>query len=320
MRVLVSGAGGFVGSALLRRLAAADFESIGIYRSSSAVGRAAPAGRRLLGNLDSTQDWSGIPRSSHALIHAAARVHVMRDTAADPLLEYRRVNVEGTLNLARQAAAAGLRRFVFISTIKVNGEATAGDAAFSADDPPAPLDPYGISKWEAEQGLRDLALRTGMEVVIIRPPLVYGPQVRGNFRSMLQWLKRGLPLPLGSVRNQRSLVYLDNLLDLIVDCIDHPAAAGQTFLVCDAEALSTPELLRRAGRALGHPARLLSVPPAFITGAAAALGKKQAASRLCGSLRVNMAKTTRMLGWTPAASIDRGLEMTAESFLLETHA
>jgi UDP-glucose 4-epimerase len=322
MRLLVSGAGGFVGSALLEKLARrAGDEVIGIYRRGSAVAGSLstrPAGQAaLFGNLDSDQDWTAIPRLSHALIHTAARVHMLRDDARDPLAEYRKVNVEGTLNLARQAAAAGLRRFIFLSTIKVNGECTAPGSAFSAVDPAEPQDPYGVSKWEAECGLKEIATRTGMEVVIIRPPLVYGPGVKGNFRSMLRWLQRGVPLPLGAIRNRRSLVYLDNLIDLITLAIDHPRAANETFLVSDAEELSTPDLLRRAAAALGRPARLIPVPVSWLKAGAALAGKTAAITRLCDSLRVDAAKTRRLLDWNPAASVDLGLKRTAESFLRE---
>jgi nucleoside-diphosphate-sugar epimerase len=319
MRLLVSGASGFVGSALLRKLAGPlHHELIGIYRNPAAVRRDSAPHAALIGNLDAKQDWSGIPRSSDALIHAAARVHLLADRAADPLAEYRKTNVDGTLNLARQAAAAGLRRFVFISTIKVNGECTVAREVFSASDAPAPSDPYGVSKWEAEQGLREIASRTGMEVVVIRPPLVYGPGVKGNFRSMLQWLKRGWPLPFGALRNLRSLVYLDNLIDLIVTTIDHPAAANRTFLVSDGEDLSTPDLLRRTAHALGRPAHLIAVPSPLLTAGAAVVGKKPAMMRLCDSLRVDMAATCRLLDWSPATPVDSGLAKTAESFLLET--
>lgn len=179
------------------------------------------------------------------VIHSAARVHVMDEQSADPLAEFRKMNVDGTLNLARQAAAAGVRRFIFISSIKVNGEGTVLGKPYTAMDTPSPQDPYGISKMEAEQGLRQIAQDTGMEVVIIRPVLVYGPGVKANFRSMVNWMNKGVPLPLGSIYNKRSMVALDNLVDLVVTCIDHPAAANQTFLESDGEDLSTTEMLRR---------------------------------------------------------------------------
>jgi UDP-glucose 4-epimerase len=244
-------------------------------------------------------------------MHCAARVHVMAESVADPLAEFRRVNVQGTLNLARQAAAAGVRRFVFVSSIKVNGEATQLGRPFMADDAPAPLDAYGVSKMEAEQGLLETARQTGMEVVIIRPPLVYGPGVKANFAAMMRWLRCGVPLPLGAIHNQRSLVALDNLVDLIVTCLTHPAAANQTFLVSDGEDVSTTELLRRMGQALGRPARLIPVPVSWLKLAATLVGKPDVAQRLCGSLQVDIEKTRRLLVWTPPISLDEGLRRAA---------
>ena len=271
-----------------------------------------------LGDLAPSTDWADALDGVTCTVHCAARVHVMQDASRDPLQAYRNVNVQGTLNLARQAASAGAVRFVFISSIKVNGEATTPGQSFSADDVPAPLDPYGISKMEAEHGLREIADETGMEVVIIRPPLVYGPGVKANFLAMMRWLSRGIPLPLGAIDNRRSLVALDNLVDLIVTCIDHPAAANQTFLVSDGEDLSTTDLLRRMGRALGKPARLLPVPPALLKAGAALVGKPELAQRLCGSLQVDISKTRELLGWTPPITVDEGLRRAAEGFRRET--
>jgi nucleoside-diphosphate-sugar epimerase len=239
----------------------------------------------------------------------------MHDESSDPLAEFRKVNVEGTLNLARQAAEAGVRRFIFISSIKVNGEGTPLGSPYRADAQPQPADSYGISKMEAEQGLRALAAETGMEVVIIRPTLVYGPGVKANFLSMMRWLHKGVPLPFGAIHNQRSLVALDNLVDLIVTCIDHPAAANQTFLVSDGEDLSTTELLRRMATALGKPARLLPVPSWLLEAGASILGKKALSQRLCGSLQVDISKTRELLGWTPPLSVDAALRKTAAHFL-----
>jgi len=243
-------------------------------------------------------------------VHCAARVHVMADTAANPLAEFRRVNVQGTLNLARQAAAAGVRRFAFVSSIGVNGAETFG-LPFSAQDVAAPHSPYAVSKYEAELGLQALAAETGMEVVIIRPPLVYGLGAPGNFGSLIRWLRRGVPLPLGAIHNQRSLVSLDNLVDLIVTCLTHPAAINQTFLVSDGEDVSTTELLRRMGQALGRPARLVPVPVSWLKLAAKLVGKPDVAQRLCGSLQVDIEKTRRLLGWTPPLSLDQGLKRAA---------
>ena len=252
------------------------------------------------------------------MVHTAARVHLLRDGAADPLAAFRRVNVQGTLDLAQQAAAAGVRRLVFISSVKVHGETTALGTPYFADDAPAPRDAYGSSKMEAEDGLRSIAATSGMEVVIIRPPLVYGPGVKANFQVMLRWLSRGMPLPLGAIHNQRSLVALDNLVDLIVTCTHHPAAANQTFLVSDGEDMSTTQLLRRLGQAMGRPARLIPVPPALLKAGAAMLGKPGLAQRLCGSLQVDITKTRQLLGWSPPISVDEGLRRAAKGFRHET--
>ena len=231
----------------------------------------------------------------------------MKDEEADPLAEYRRVNVEGTLNLARQAADAGVRRFIFISSVKVNGEQTPPGKPFGAEDRPVPEDAYGISKWEAEQGLQQLAAETGMELVVIRPPLVYGPGVKGNFAAMIRLVEKGIPLPLGAIHNQRTLVALDNLVDLIIRCIDHPAAANQVFLAGDGEDLSTTELLRRLGKAMGRPVRLLPVPESLLVLGATLLGKQAVARRLLGSLQVDISKARDLLGWEPPLSVDEGL-------------
>lgn len=239
----------------------------------------------------------------------------MNDKSSDPLVEFRRVNVEGVANLASQAAAACVKRFVFLSSIKVNGEFTEAGKPFAADDVPAPEDPYGVSKHEAEQLLRQIAANTCMEVVIIRPPLVYGPGVKANFESMMKWLYRGVPLPLAALtHNRRSLVALDNLVDLIVTCLNHPAAANLTFLVSDGEDLSTAELLKRMGSALGHPARLFYLPPALLKLGATVLNKPGIYQRLGGSLQLDITKTRQLLGWTPPVFVDEGLRRVAESF------
>lgn len=318
MKVLVTGATGFVGIALVSRLV-----DTGQFSVKAAVRREsyelhAKVEPIVTGDLTPNMDWQETLVGVDAVIHLAARVHVMTDTATDPLTEFRRVNVDGTMNLARQAAASGVRRFVLISSIKVNGESTPLGQAFVAEDVPDPQDPYGISKHEAELGLRQLAAASRMEVVIIRPPLVYGPGVKANFQSMMRWLKRGVPLPLGAIHNKRSLVALDNLVDLIITCLDHPAAANQTFLAGDGEDLSTTELLRRMGFALGRPARLIPVPTSLLKAGAALLGRRDMAQRLCGSLQVDISKTRTMLGWNPPLSVDEGLRRTAQGFLHET--
>jgi nucleoside-diphosphate-sugar epimerase len=231
----------------------------------------------------------------------------MRDTVADSLAAFRVVNVEGTLRLARQAAAIGIKRFVFVSSVKVNGEETQPGRVFTESDASDPQDAYGISKYEAELGLRALAAQTGMEVVIIRPPLVYGFDAPGNFGALKRVVKRGWPLPLGAIHNQRSLVALDNLVDFIVICISHPMAANQTFLVSDGHDLSTTELVRGLARAAGVPARLLPVPVWALRAGATLLGKGNAMQRLCGNLQVDISKARRLLGWVPPVSVDDGL-------------
>jgi UDP-4-keto-D-QuiNAc 4-reductase len=315
MRTLVTGASGFVGTGLIRHLMRDPARQVvAPYRT-----RPLPEHSQLLsiktGERADRNDWRKALDGVSSVIHLAARVHVMNDTSSDPLAEFRRTNVDGTLNLARQCADAGVRRFVFVSSIKVNGEATAAGHAFRADDPPQPADPYGVSKFEAEQGLRELARLTGLELVIVRPPLVYGPGVRANFLSMMAWLRAGIPLPLGAIDNRRSLVALDNLCDLLVCCMQHPAADGQVFLAGDGEDVSTPELLRRLGRALGRRARLLPIPPTLLRASLGLLGKGDIAQRLCSSLQVDISAARKHLGWQPPISLDEGLRRAAVAFL-----
>jgi len=261
----------------------------------------------LVGAIDGLTDWSRELAAVCKVIHLAARVHVMNDIEADPLKAFRAVNVDGTLNLARQASAAGVKRFVFISSVKVNGESTQRGQAFTEADAPNPLDAYGQSKHEAELGLRQLSAETGMEVVIIRPPLVYGPGVKANFAALMRAVQRGWPLPLGAVHNQRSLVALDNLVDFVVTCITHPQAANQTFLVSDGQDLSTTELVRGMAKAAGVTARLLPVPVWALQAGASLLGKGDAVQRLCGNLQVDMSKARSLLGWLPPVSVEEGL-------------
>lgn len=311
MTILVTGASGFVGKALCRNAVAAGLRVRGAVRTPGTPCEGVEA--ITVPSLDAQTAWTQALVNCHAVVHAAARVHIMADHSSDPLSEFRRVNVEGTLHLARQAAAAGVRRFVFVSSVKVNGEGTSGRRPFTASDAPAPQDPYGVSKMEAEQGLCQIALDTGMEVVIVRPPLVYGPGVKANFASLMRTLKRGLPLPLGSVtENRRSLVALDNLVDLLITCIDHPAAVNQTFLVSDGEDLSTTALLRRMGQAMNKPARLLPVPPALLRLGATLIGKGDVAQRLLGSLQVDITHTRETLRWAPPIGVDEGLRRAAE--------
>lgn len=315
--ILVTGATGFVGSALVARLLADGVPIRAAVRRDSAMARFDIETVKV-GDLAADTDWREAVADVGTVIHTAARVHVMSDDAIDPLMEFRRTNVHGTLRLARQAAEAGARRFVFVSSIKVNGEATTLGQPFSADGVPVPVDPYGISKMEAEQALRELALQTGMEVVVVRPPLVYGPGVKANFRALMRMVGRRIPLPLGAIEgNRRSMVALGNLVDLLATCASHPAAGDQTFLVSDDEDLSTTQLLRRVGRAMGRPARLLPVPASWLERSAAMLGRDSVAQRLCGSLQVDICRTKRVLEWAPPISVDEGLRQAAEGYWRE---
>jgi len=310
--VLVTGATGFVGTALCPMLASRGFRvRLGLRRPHPTA--VLPLGAHeaaVVGAIDDQTDWREALRGANTVVHLAARVHVMRDTA-DSQIEYRRVNARGSMELARQAAAAGVARFVFLSSIKVNGEL----GVYTEADPPTPQDAYGVSKHEAEIGLREIAGATGMEVVIIRPPLVYGPGVRANFYTLMRVVGRGMILPLGAIHNRRSFVALDNLVDFIITCIDHPAAANQTFLVSDGEDLTTTDLIRRLARVMDRPARLIPVPMPLLMARATLLGKRAVAQRLLGSLQADMSKARKRLGWTPPISVDEGLRRTAAYYL-----
>ncbi len=311
MTVLLTGASGFVGKAVLKTAQQRRLKIHPVFRSMDSAKRHPEA--VLVSGLDGSADWSQALNGVDVVIHAAARAQITREEVLDPLAEYRRVNVEGTLNLASQAAAAGVRRFVFISSIKVNGEATVLGRPFTADDAPAPEDAYGLSKLEAEAQLKQVAQEMGMELTIIRPPLIYGPGVKGNFASLVRWVQRGLPLPLGGVtHNRRSLVGLDNLVDLILVCAEHHRAANQTFLISDGEDLSTTELLRKIGNALGRPARLLWVPAGAISLLAGLVRKQGVSGRLLGSLQVDIHKTCELLDWKPSVAVDEGLRRALE--------
>lgn len=313
MKLLLTGASGFVGGAVLAASQSRGMSVRSVFRSDAPV---AEGDAVTVSSLAADTDWSVAVSNIDVVIHCAARVHVMHDAEVDPLMAFRAVNVDGTLNFARQSAFAGVKRFVFISTVKVNGECTQPGIPYTAHDAPAPEDAYGISKAEAEAGLRLLSDETGMEVVIIRPPLVYGPGVKGNFSSLLRWVARGLPLPLGSAtNNRRSLVGLDNLVDLILTCVDHPMAANQTLLVSDGEDLSTAALLRRIGKALNRSTRLIPVPVSILIIASRLLGKSSIAQRLLGSLQVDISKTCTLLNWKPPVSVDEGLRRAAQQRL-----
>jgi len=305
MKVLVTGSNGFVGRVVLKQLnVLSGLQAVGAVRH--AVGLTGTSVVEV-GNLTAQTDWSLTLAGADAVVHLAARVHVMHDTEDDPLATFRAVNLDGTLNLARQAAAAGVKRFVFMSSVKVNGESTLAGRAFTEADLPNPQDAYGQSKHEAEQGLRQLSADTGMEVVIVRPTLVYGPGVKANFAALIRVVQRGWLLPLGAVHNQRSLVALDNLVDFIVTCITHSQAANQTFLVSDGQDLSTTELVRGMAQAARVPARLLPVPVWALQAGASLLGKNDAVQRLCGNLQVDISKARSLLGWVPPVSVEEGL-------------
>jgi len=300
--VLLTGATGFVGNAVLNAL-----HNRGCF--VTAMGRARPklADSFVSCNLNNISDYSAAFKTAEVVVHVAARAHVMKEVNADPLTLYREVNSTATINLARQAAANGIKRFIFVSSVKVNGESTQPGAPFSFDQAPQPQDPYGVSKAEAEAGLRQIATETGMEVVIIRPPLVYGPGVKANFAAMMRLARKNLPLPLGAIHNKRSLVALDNLVDLIITCIDHPKAANQTFLVSDDEDVSTTELLQMMTRAAGKKPRLLPVPVSWLQLAGKLIGKQAIVDRLCGNLQVDISYTKETLGWTPPVTVEEGI-------------
>lgn len=311
--VLITGSTGFVGAALVKQLASLMTCQVRALVRSKGVVFADSVNPVYVGSDYLTS--GNVPLTGvDVLIHCAARVHVMSDASSDPLSEYRKINVDGTLNLAKQAAQSGVKRFIFISSIKVNGEETQVGTPFTAEDIPAPSDPYGVSKMEAEQQLMSLGKEIGMEIVVIRPVLVYGPGVKANFRSMMNWLNKGWPLPLGAIRNQRSFVALENLIDLIITCIEHPGAANQVFLASDGYDMSTTQLLKQLGEALGRPARLIPVPVSILVRAASLLGRRSAAQRLCGSLQVDIRKSRELLGWSPPSTVENALRKTASNF------
>ncbi|MGH7512774.1 MAG: UDP-glucose 4-epimerase family protein [Gemmatimonadales bacterium] len=304
-RVLVTGASGFIGRALCDTLSARGMSvRAAVRRPSSMTGDV-----RMVGEIGPDTEWRRALHGMDAVVHLAARVHVMRDAAADPLAAFRAVNVAGTERLARECAGSQVRRLVFVSSIKVNGERTLG-RPFSEADPPAPEDAYGVSKLEAEQALQRVAAATGLEAVIVRPCLVYGPGVRGNLGRLLAMIERGVPLPLASVNNRRSLIGLTNLCDLLAPCVTHPAAAGETWLASDGEDLSTPELIRALAAGAGRTARLVPFPPRWLELAARLAGARGAYDRVCGSLQADSSKARRSLDWRPPLSAMEGLRLT----------
>lgn len=311
--VLVTGASGFVGQALCSALQHAGYS---IRRALRQPGAVASPDDVVIGDISPETSWEKALRGVAAVIHLAARTHVMRDAAADPLAAYRRVNVDATRTLTQASVKAGLRRFVFVSSIKVNGETTT--RPFLESDTAQPQDDYGVTKWEAEQALLAAAAGSLMETVILRPPLLYGPGVKGNFLVLMKAIAHGMPLPLGSVRNHRSLLYVGNLVDAIMTCLDHPAAANKTYLLADDLGVSTPDLVRAIAHALGKPAHLMPCPPALLKFAGLFTGKSAAVARLLGSLQVDSDKIRGELGWQPRHRLDQGLQQTVEWYYRES--
>ncbi len=310
MKFLITGANGFVGKLLCKEL----------LRQGQSVRAAVRSGKSLIDNtevtivgaIDSETNWADALRDVDVVIHLAARVHVMRESATNPLAEFLKVNLHGTSNLARQAACFGVRRLVYVSSIKVNGEQTSATQSFTELDEPSPQDFYSISKWQAEQALWRIAQETGLEIVVVRPSLVYGPGVKGNFAQMLAVIAKHIPLPFASVHNRRSLIYLGNLVDALIACSTHPVAAGQTYLVCDGEDVSTPDLLRQLGDAMRCPAHILPFPPSWLRMLGKIFDKSDQVERLLGSLQVDSDKIRRDLNWVPPYTLQQGLQATAE--------
>jgi len=308
--VLITGANGFVGKLLCEEMLHQGWRVRAALRSP----RQLPAGQEpvIVGTIDGRTDWTNALSGADVVIHLAARVHVMKDSAADPLEEFLKVNLHGTANLAQQAAHAGVKRLVYVSSIKVNGKQTIEGQAFTELSKPDPQDPYGFSKCEAERALHQVAAESSLEIVTIRPPLVYGAEVKGNFAQILGVLAKGNPLPLASIHNLRSLVYVNNLVDALITCANQPAAAGQTYLVSDGDDISTPDLLRQLGTAMGHPARLFFCPPPLLKSVARLIGKTDQIKRLVDSLQVDSGKIRRELSWIPPYTLQQGLQATAE--------
>ncbi|CAK2563328.1 UDP-glucose 4-epimerase [Vibrio crassostreae] len=311
MKVLVTGSTGFVGSRVVELAEEFDWEVVSVLRNATQ----AKANCFLVSSIGASTDWSGALEGVDCVVHCAARVHQMKETEQDALIAYRDTNTLGTLNLAKQAAEVGVKRFVFVSSIKVNGEFTEPDSPFLPNLDNIPRDPYGLSKYEAEVELAKLSKDTGLEVVIIRPPLVYGPGVKANFLSMMRLIEKGIPLPFGAIHNKRSLVYLDNLSSLILTCCDHPSAPGYTFLASDDHDVSTTQLMRTIALSMGKSPRLAPIPMSWIQLAAAVLNKKHIAQRVCGSLQVEIRTTKEILGWKPPVNFEQGIKRTVEAYL-----
>lgn len=313
MKVLVTGASGYVGRSLCQELTRRKFEVRAALRGPSEL--AIGIDQVQVGPIDATTDWSTALRDVDAVVHLAARVHVMRETEENPVEKFRQVNVEGTLHLARSAAGAGVKRLVYISSVKVNGESSSAAKPYSEADAIDPLDPYAVSKAQAELGMNEIASRLATEVVIIRPPLVYGPGVKANFASLMRVVAKRWPLPLASVDNRRSMVALDNLVDFIITCIEHPNAANQTFFVSDGDDQSTPDLIRGLAHAMGIAPNLFAFPVSVLQAIATLFGKRMAAERLCGNLQVDISKARHLLQWSPPISVEEGLRRATKGLV-----
>ncbi len=313
-KILITGITGFVGKAVCKRLRQdKDHMLTGSTRTKDLGSGPERVPLYHIPEIGPNTDWTQAVSGADVVIHLAARVHIMKDRATNPLAEFRKVNTEGTIKLAKQAAVAGVKRFIFISTVKVAGERSP-EGGFTETETPKPEDAYGISKWEAEQALTNLSKTAKMDIVILRPPLVYGPGVKGNFSSLMSAIKKGLPLPLGAIQNHRSLLFVDNLADAIAVAVTHPGAANQTFFISDKETISTPDLIRKTAAALGRKPRLINLPIGLLRFAGALTGKTGAVQRLIGSLTVNTDLIQTQLEWQPPFSIETGLKNTADWF------
>lgn len=317
-QVLVTGANGFVGRrvcSLLQKEGHAVRGAVRYYDSRS-VDRSDPVAGDIvpIGDIDGYTDWSGALDGIDIVVHLAARVHVIQEISKNPLESFRSVNVHGTERLARMAIERGVKRFVYISSISVHGNATVA-RAYLEEDEAQPISPYAVSKWEGELALRKIEKESDLELVIVRPPLVYGEGVGGNFLRMMQWAQKGLPLPLKSIRNKRSFIGIENLADLIACCVSHPEAAGETFLAADGEDLSTPDLIGRVAKLMGRSARLFPLPVDVIRALGRLAGQGDIVDRLCSSLRVDATKARSVLKWQPQTSLDVGLDRTVRWYM-----
>ena len=313
-RVLVTGATGFVGKALCKKLLADGWPVVGTFRTGCSENKL-PVGieKIKITSIGPSTNWQEALNGIDTVIHLAARVHALGDTAADAITEFRRVNVAGTKHLAQTAASMGVRRFIYMSSVKVNGEGNS--VTYTEKDRPMPADPYAISKYEAEQILQEIIKKTGLNVVVLRPPLVYGPHVKANFLQLLKVVDMGIPLPFANVRNQRSLIFLENLLDAIVTCIHHPKAARKTYLLSDGIDTSTPELIQKTASALGRPVRLFPFSLNLLRLLAKISGRSEAVNRLLNSLAIDSSRISTELDWTPRFTMAEGLAETAAWYL-----